>query len=390
MRNVLTVLLAIAIGLTAVPTNALAGTLADAQARANERGVPLVVDFYTDWCSWCKVFDKDRETNADLQASLSQVEFVQIDAERGEGIELAKQYQVRGFPNYVAMDAAGDVIHHWIGYAGPEHFMDNVQDAVDDPAPFAKKVERFETSPTFADAIRISEVYATRGQLVDAVDHLRKGQELGPDGTDHSVAILDLMAQGLRTEEFTVNQVSAQADAVVARTGATPEDLASVASTARYLSKAAGDKDIYVKYLKPAVAALETNEALRAKHKGLMIDHALLVEKNGGKAVKLKYASMPEGWQEDSARLNSYAWWCFENGLDLERAESLARKGAEVAESGSERAMVLDTAAEICNALGNCNDAVTLIQRAIEENPEEKYYQEQLARFEKLLQSSGR
>ena len=46
----------------------------------------------------------------------------------------------------------------------------------------------------------------------------------------------------------------------------------------------------------------------------------------------------------------------------------------------------MDTAAEICNALGNCEEAIAHIQAALELDPDREYLQEQLVRFEKVAE----
>ena len=51
--------------------------------------------------------------------------------------------------------------------------------------------------------------------------------------------------------------------------------------------------------------------------------------------------------------------------------------------------MILDTAAEICNARGNCDDAVELIQQAIADAPESEFYQKQLKRFVEIREASA-
>ncbi len=47
-----------------------------------------------------------------------------------------------------------------------------------------------------------------------------------------------------------------------------------------------------------------------------------------------------------------------------------------------QKANILDTAAEICNLLGNCDEAVTLIKQALEETPDSETLKGQLTRFE--------
>jgi hypothetical protein len=108
----------------------------------------------------------------------------------------------------------------------------------------------------------------------------------------------------------------------------------------------------------------------------------MVLDEDMDAAVDYKRAHMADGWMEDADQLNAFAWWCFENGVNLEEAQKLALKGVELADAGTQRAMVLDTAAEICNALGNCDEAIALIKLALEEEPGNEYYGEQLAKFE--------
>ena len=88
---------------------------------------------------------------------------------------------------------------------------------------------------------------------------------------------------------------------------------------------------------------------------------------------------------EESDQLNEFAWWCFENRVNLAEAKTLAEKGVALAPAGSEKAAVLDTLAEICNETGDCKQSVELIRKAIAEDPANDYYREQLAKFEEIL-----
>ena len=63
--------------------------------------------------------------------------------------------------------------------------------------------------------------------------------------------------------------------------------------------------------------------------------------------------------------------------------------GARLTTDDGERANILDTAAEICNARGDCSKAVQLIKEAIELDPDKVYFQDQLVRFESLQAARG-
>ena len=86
------------------------------------------------------------------------------------------------------------------------------------------------------------------------------------------------------------------------------------------------------------------------------------------------------GWMMP-AILTAFSWWCFENNINLEEAEQLARRGIKLAEPGRQKAMIIDTCAEIVNARGNWSEAVELTELALKEDPDSKFYQEQLKKF---------
>ena len=128
------------------------------------------------------------------------------------------------------------------------------------------------------------------------------------------------------------------------------------------------------------------DENFQHQKEAINILHTIYLDKNPDKAVALKKASMPEGWDENAKDINSFSWWCFEHKINLDEAEKLARMGADLAEPGSEKAMILDTVAEIVNFKGDPKEAVEITKLAIQESPERQFYQDQLARFEKLAE----
>ncbi len=88
---------------------------------AKSSGEPIMVDFYTDWCHWCKKMDSDTYSDSRVNELAGDFICVQVDAERSP--DLAQKYSVRGYPTVVFLDSAGQVMQNVTGYRGPDAFV---------------------------------------------------------------------------------------------------------------------------------------------------------------------------------------------------------------------------------------------------------------------------
>jgi tetratricopeptide (TPR) repeat protein len=327
-----------------------------------------------------------------LQAALQDVVFFKTDAEKGEGLELAKKYSVKGYPTFLLADAEGAAINVWAGYGDVPSYISTLAGALADLTTIDQRRERFASQPSAADAEVLAGFHSARDEYKESVGFLRRALALDPDGTGkYDSRIFNDIAYGYLNALigrgdplFEKSELIAAADAVVNGRDPSPDKLIQVAGLMQLVAGRSQEAALALPYLEAAVERTEGSQdpGVQSARQPLLVDYALQVEGNPQKALDLKRTQMKEGWQEDPAAINSFAWWCFENKVNLEEAETLARRGVELAPAGKDRAMILDTLAEICHARGKTDEALAMIRRAVEEAPDEGYYQQQLARFE--------
>jgi len=104
------------------------GTWDEVQAYAKKTGRPIFVDFYTDWCHWCKVMDKETFQNSEV-ANYVGGHYVawRVNAEQGEGIALARDNRVQGYPTIGFFDYTGKPLKMVPGFQKPDPFLNTLQ-----------------------------------------------------------------------------------------------------------------------------------------------------------------------------------------------------------------------------------------------------------------------
>ncbi|MBU0634064.1 MAG: thioredoxin family protein [Candidatus Omnitrophica bacterium] len=100
----------------------------EALKSAKAQNKPLLIDFYTDWCGWCKRLDKDTYSNAKVVKFAENFVCVKINAE--EKPEIARTYKVQGFPTTVFLKPNGSLIQNTPGYMGPDKYLELMQKVV--------------------------------------------------------------------------------------------------------------------------------------------------------------------------------------------------------------------------------------------------------------------
>ncbi len=96
---------------------------------------PAIIDFYTDWCHWCKVMDEKTFNDAKVKEKLvknfvsmrinpeQSKETISYEGKQYSAMEFIQALGIQGFPALAFMDNKGKLITLIPGYVPPEVFI---------------------------------------------------------------------------------------------------------------------------------------------------------------------------------------------------------------------------------------------------------------------------
>lgn len=134
MKNIFVLVLLVAAALAHAAGDSWIG-FDEGMAKAKKENKPIIVDFYTDWCHWCKVMDEKTFSEKDVKTKLEE-SFVTIrinaedrnatatyDGKTFNNVELTRAFGVTGYPTLAFLEADGTVITTIPGFVPPETFL---------------------------------------------------------------------------------------------------------------------------------------------------------------------------------------------------------------------------------------------------------------------------
>lgn len=105
------------------------GTLTEIRQAAAKANKLIFVDIYTVWCGPCKFLSSDIFPKESVGKFMNE-KFInaKFDAEKGEGIEIAKAFDVKGYPTMLILDKDGKEQGRIVGAERtPEAFIEKVK-----------------------------------------------------------------------------------------------------------------------------------------------------------------------------------------------------------------------------------------------------------------------
>lgn len=125
----------------------------EAKTKASASNKLIFFDAYTSWCAPCKWMENNVFNRADVAAFYNE-HFIntKFDCEAGEGIILAKQYEIKSFPTYLFLDGEGTLVYRTQSRMEAEEFVAEGQRAIDPNYQLPVLASRYasgERDPTF-------------------------------------------------------------------------------------------------------------------------------------------------------------------------------------------------------------------------------------------------
>jgi|GEM_PF-1148138 len=108
------------------------GSFDEAAANASAQRRILFVDFWTEWCGYCKQLDREAFSCDEVVGEMAELVCLSVDAESERGAALAERYGVKAFPTLLFFSPDGQPRDAIRGYVPAGEFQAEVRRIKDD------------------------------------------------------------------------------------------------------------------------------------------------------------------------------------------------------------------------------------------------------------------
>ncbi len=302
---------------------------------------PLMLEFYTDWCNWCKKLEAETFTDSRVIEYVNQnFTLKRINGEVGEGIDIVNEYTLLGYPTIIFVSGDGKEIDRITGYRPPDVFIEEISRIKENKYTVSDINSRLKNDPSNIELWnKLAEKYEERQDFGSAVDVWETLHEIDSGVTE------------LAEYKIVENNSALERDS---------------------------------QGLKDFINSHEGSEYAEQAFRKILSIHRKDKNKASEAAVYLEFIKYMEDHGNVSPSLyNSYAWRMSQLEMNLENAIIIVEKGIALVDAEDVETLVgiMDTKAEVFWKMGRIAEAVTVIDECIKLQPEDTYLQEQRAKF---------
>jgi thiol-disulfide isomerase/thioredoxin len=161
--------------------------LAAARAQASKSDRLMLVDLFAEWCTWCKVLEKEVFTSAEFRRYAEDYVLLRVDTEDGgEGSRLQAQFGAYTLPTLLILDKNMALVGQVQGYAPTDRFLQNLQLEVSLHRLLVQRYQQVVTGTDLAAMEELADEFHARHDGARAATLYRRlleAGELGPEQT---------------------------------------------------------------------------------------------------------------------------------------------------------------------------------------------------------------
>ncbi|REC40673.1 thioredoxin family protein [Chryseobacterium sp. 5_R23647] len=353
-------------------------------AKAKKENKLVFIDAYAVWCGPCKLMVKNIFPLKPV-GDYYNANFVnaKIDMEKGEGIDLAKKFNVKVFPTYLFINGDGEEVHRTIGYVEEKDFIQFAMDAGDPNKRLTTLKQKFEKGEK-ESAFLLNLAELTVYNDTDFSNRvLERYFAAKPEITQDN---LQLLFQAMKSTDGAPYKIFTERKADILKI--IPEkNLENIEKNVKVNTVMAKAYNTTTKKLDEAYFLAETQKFMTKEDAEKLLKRVkssrALKDKDFATYEKINLELYKDYTAASSDELNSIAWNFFENVTTKSSLET-AVKWAQESVNKNENYANTDTLANLYNKIGDKKNAKIWAEKSLQLG---KAAGEHTADTEKLLKS---
>ncbi|MGZ3885506.1 MAG: thioredoxin domain-containing protein [Bacteroidia bacterium] len=308
-------------------------TFSELKEKAAKEKKLVFIDAFTTWCGPCIYMAASIFTN-DTVADYYNAGFInaKIDMEKGEGLEIAKQYDVKCYPTFLFVNGDGKLVHRISGSMNAREFIAAAEDARHPQNNFSAVKANYEAHKNDGAALLryLKTMRSTCLDPGDAVSTYFAGQKDAALTSKANWEMIRDYTNSLDSREFKYLTANKAAFDKLYTAKVVDAKIDDVARTETWNAVKTGDDA----KLKETEAKIESLHLPNGKEILLEADLSMAKQKKDWDAYsRLAVENVDTYYLENSGKLNRIAWTIYENVTDkaaLAKAEEWAQKAVKL------------------------------------------------------------